>query len=386
MSLVTCDRIGQTLITWLNNATAEQIEELANLLGISREAIAGVFQNCAGDAHTPDTQIPSCDEVRQMLADAIASIDSTVFVADTTTITVSGNGTQADPIKGNVRLSTSPGNLISVRGDGLYYGITAPANVAALYVDAVNGSDIPSPDMGTRANPLRSIAAAAFLQKETGSYEIFIYEGQSHQISTSSQVVLQGGQDVLIRPYGPLTDAEIIAGGGSYVYRRSQIKALGTKIVFGDSVISIYGGVATSFLPNITVSRPAGVIVIACVELVIGSKPAGSPPTITPAIGAIGSVNIPVSVILSFCDINMKADSYPVIEGAGAAFGRGVTFESCTTSGSLIKPIISKADKSISITVALATDPDDFKNRVGIEAPSEKAIWNTNANINPDTL
>lgn len=57
----------------------------------------------------------------------------------------------------DVPISRDSGNLIEARGDGLYYGITPPADVANLYVDNISGSD---DNPGTRASPLKTLQAA----------------------------------------------------------------------------------------------------------------------------------------------------------------------------------------------------------------------------------
>ena len=65
---------------------------------------------------------------------------------------------EADTIRpSDIPLSSDTGNLIEARDDGLYYGITPPADVANLYVDNVSGSDN---NPGTRAAPLQTLAAA----------------------------------------------------------------------------------------------------------------------------------------------------------------------------------------------------------------------------------
>ncbi|MDC9589840.1 hypothetical protein PSI23_11150 [Xenorhabdus sp. XENO-10] len=68
---------------------------------------------------------------------------------------LTGSGLVTDPL--GVKLSPDSGNLLSIRKDGLYYGVQATADVTNLYVDSVAGDDKNS---GTRAQPLKTLQEA----------------------------------------------------------------------------------------------------------------------------------------------------------------------------------------------------------------------------------
>jgi hypothetical protein len=102
-----------------------------------------------------------------------------------------------------VKLSSTPGNLLEKRSDGLYYGTTAPPELQSIYVDAVNGVD---GNPGTRAAPVQTLRYALNLGANGIDRRIFLYEQQTHYVDPSNRAVFRGGH-WLIQPYGPLSDA-----------------------------------------------------------------------------------------------------------------------------------------------------------------------------------
>ena len=98
--------------------------------------------------------------------------------------------------------SNDPGNLLQCHADGLYYGITPPADLANQYVDPINGSDS---NAGTRASPLRTIAKAIDRLPEAvvGAY-IHLEESVTHYWKSSNYRSLN--KSVIFRTYGNATD------------------------------------------------------------------------------------------------------------------------------------------------------------------------------------
>ena len=97
--------------------------------------------------------------------------------------------------------SNDAGNLLSCHADGLYYGITPPADVANQYVDPVNGSDTNS---GSRASPLRTIMRAIDRLPSGTRGSIHLVDNATHYFPSSQRKYLD--KDIDIYPYGAATD------------------------------------------------------------------------------------------------------------------------------------------------------------------------------------
>lgn len=112
------------------------------------------------------------------------------------TLTVGENGLV------DVKLSKDKGNLLETRDDGLYYGVTAPADTSLLYVSSSLGNDS---NPGTRDQPLRTIAAAFRKNRSNQMFTVRIYENDVHEWKSS-----EGTFDnylFTIEPYGTVLDA-----------------------------------------------------------------------------------------------------------------------------------------------------------------------------------
>lgn len=83
MAFVNCDKIGQTLIDWLNLATQSQKDDLCEALGCTEDTL---------------TQIASTD------SDAL---------------TITGDGTAGSPLQVHVVLDPASDNLLSLSASGL---------------------------------------------------------------------------------------------------------------------------------------------------------------------------------------------------------------------------------------------------------------------------
>lgn len=105
----------------------------------------------------------------------------------------------------DIPLSKDSGNLIELRDDGVYYGITPPADVANLYVDNVSGSDN---NPGTRAAPLQTLAAA-FAKVSSGQNNTIRLKAGGSFVMPSASV--DGGATRTITVYDdPYVDGNMV--------------------------------------------------------------------------------------------------------------------------------------------------------------------------------
>lgn len=85
----------------------------------------------------------------------------------------------------SIPLSSSAGNRIEVRGDGIGVWDTAPPNLTNQYIDAVNGDDT---NAGTRDKPLKTVAKAlSRIVTESSAYGTFIIRLKSGQLHNVTQ-------------------------------------------------------------------------------------------------------------------------------------------------------------------------------------------------------
>lgn len=108
-----------------------------------------------------------------------------------------------------IRLSSDNGNLLQQRKNGLYYGIEAPADLANLYVDAVNGVDQHPDDVagaGTRAKPLKTFTYANSIALEGTRRTIYLMADQDHIVDSAMPSTIKTGF-LTVSPYGPIYDA-----------------------------------------------------------------------------------------------------------------------------------------------------------------------------------
>lgn len=75
----------------------------------------------------------------------------------------------------SIPVSNEPGNLIQKRDDGLYYALTAPADISRLYCDDIFGSD--ETGDGSRLDPFRTAQKAVDTiaeRAQSGDYRIYL--------------------------------------------------------------------------------------------------------------------------------------------------------------------------------------------------------------------
>lgn len=105
-----------------------------------------------------------------------------------------------------VRVSDLEDNLLRVIDGKLYYGTKPRAELAVLYVDAVNGVDqdpLKVKGAGTQANPLRTFRYAAMLA-EKGTYRtIRLKENQDHYVNHSQFFMIKSG-GLSVQSYGEI--------------------------------------------------------------------------------------------------------------------------------------------------------------------------------------
>lgn len=83
----------------------------------------------------------------------------------------------------SIPLSSDEGNLIQAREDGLYYGITAPADISRQYVSASKGNDTTGD--GTRSKPWKTVQRAIDViasRQASGSYVIYLRAGETFSL------------------------------------------------------------------------------------------------------------------------------------------------------------------------------------------------------------
>lgn len=78
-----------------------------------------------------------------------------VAVEDTETLDMSGDGTAGSPIKGDVKVSADPGNIISAHADGLFAQAPQQGSTAIAVEDS---STVDLQGNGTTADPLKAVA------------------------------------------------------------------------------------------------------------------------------------------------------------------------------------------------------------------------------------
>ena len=98
-------------------------------------------------------------------------------------------------------ISADAGNLLQCRADGVYYGITPPADLANQYVDPINGNDNNS---GSRASPLRTIMKAIDRLPSGTQAAIHLIDNATHYFPSSQRKHLD--KNITIYPYGAATD------------------------------------------------------------------------------------------------------------------------------------------------------------------------------------
>lgn len=117
-------------------------------------------------------------------------------------------------------LSKDNGNLLEIRKDGLFYGVSPVIENKKLYVSNTGNDDNP----GTKEQPLRTIGAAWRKVSPYQDQDIFIKSGQTHYLSVDDILIGRGGSHKTINPYNDVSDSVIDWETG--VYRDHPVIAL----------------------------------------------------------------------------------------------------------------------------------------------------------------
>lgn len=184
MALVSCAKLGEALTNWLATASVVQKQALCAALncGPTDEQIAEVFLDCDNQAHIPGNTIPTCEQMNAAIEEAIGNLGFNF--ADDGTVRVTGDGSEANPYKLDVKISSEEGNRLEVRDGMLGVFDTAPADLANLYISYVSGDDS---NPGTRQAPLKTLSRASQMIVENsagrGQFNLYFKSGEIHLVS-----------------------------------------------------------------------------------------------------------------------------------------------------------------------------------------------------------
>lgn len=164
------------------------------------------------------------------------------FVNDKYDVNV-GKGLELDST-GKVQLKISPdaGNSLDLRANGLYYGIQAPASLANLYVDPINGVDQHPDDVagaGTRAKPLKTLRYAIGINGTGVKRIIHLKEGSVIKTSVDDIRVIIG-DDISVVPYGDRMDAldrTTFIYPGLHISSHDDFKSYRPRLIFDRHVV-----------------------------------------------------------------------------------------------------------------------------------------------------
>lgn len=128
MALVSCARVGEALTQWLGFASQLKKAELCNALGCgpTDEEIAAVFMDCAGVAHVPGAQLPTCEQMDQAITDAINALQLLTENSNSIAFSQDGVGILGGTLTADVILDPDPNNILSVGDDGLHASFLPP--------------------------------------------------------------------------------------------------------------------------------------------------------------------------------------------------------------------------------------------------------------------
>ena len=220
--------------------------------------------------------------------------------------------------------SNDSGNLLQCHADGLYYGITPPADLVNQYVDPVNGSDS---NAGTRASPLRTIMRALEKLPSGTSGNIHLVDNVTHYFPSSQRKYLD--KDITVFPYGAATDAaqatwDVAISGWpwygwqnspkatlAFIYDEVQIsdptRRVGVPLVVNQGHVATFYGIklVTPTMPNpslviywtASISGNGKIILVDCAldtpQLpLLSSSPNDSPTVSFNSVDAVGAGNV----------------------------------------------------------------------------------------------
>lgn len=159
------------------------------------------------------------------------------FVNDKYDVNV-GKGLELDSTgKVQLKISSDAGNSLDLRANGLYYGIQAPASLANLYVDPINGVDQHPDDVagaGTRAKPLKTLRYALRINSTGVKRTIHLKEGSVIKTSVDDIRPIIG-DDISVVPYGDRMDAldrRTFRYSGLHISSHDDFKSYRPRLIF----------------------------------------------------------------------------------------------------------------------------------------------------------
>lgn len=174
-----------------------------------------------------------------------------------------------------VRVSAVGDNLLQQKDDGLYYGITPPANVANLYVDAVNGTD-QDPNVvagaGTRTSPLKTFTYACQLAVNGTHRRIYLMADQDHIVDSAASATVKAGE-LTVFNYGPVYDNYLATHKASAVVSinlRNDNKAA-RLVLRGFETYKWYGDDATDVVDLVSIENN-GNLRLECISIVFDNQ------------------------------------------------------------------------------------------------------------------
>ena len=167
--------------------------------------------------------------------------------------------------KYEVAISNEPNNLLRLIDDGVYYGIQAKANIANLYVDAINGIDQDPNKVigaGTRANPLKTIKYAVLLAERGTTRVIHLKELQEHVLDANDYFEVPEGR-LYFTSYGEQRDAIWNSNSVS-----DSFQLINQVDIQNKNAIIVFKGIRTSlFPPNPNITTKFNVFNTPCIGI-----------------------------------------------------------------------------------------------------------------------
>lgn len=158
----------------------------------------------------------------------------------------------------DVKLSSESGNLLQKRSDGLYYGVTPPANRSLFFVDAVNGID-QNPDevvgAGSQDMPFKTLPYAISQHQAGTNVGILLREDQDHVVNVQEMQTKLGRISISI--YGDYFSYLVAQGQDSWEAGRKILsEGKAPRVIFQNSFANKYvRGISLGRLTNFVVGH-----------------------------------------------------------------------------------------------------------------------------------
>lgn len=219
-----------------------------------------------------------------------------------------GKGLEFNPKNSqyDVAISSDNGNLLTLRNNGLYYGIEAPPDTSNLYVSSSKGNDS---NKGTKDSPLRTIREAFRRNSQGQFFTVNLYENDEHEWRSSWGKF--NNYAWTIQPYGEVFERVYADNPVLTIQwaRSKQIKRPTIKFVFDRP-----SAVSTLFLGNIQDIFQQQCIINSCILKIDNSK--NSEYTGRAARSIFGDASGIIKIWLRGCEIYTIDNTYLFNVGA----------------------------------------------------------------------